>query len=822
MSGELGSAPPPPLTPIPLAAWVIACDGDPPEPLRPNHDKPEIVDPPFHGMPFGGFGAGTFAQTYRGDFARWHLAAGSHTYLSLPACAHLVAVGERGSLLDAFAVGPDPADRALGAWKFRTAGHHYGSLYPRSWLWGRAAEGSVSWQLTQLSPILPHNYRETSLPVATFCMVLRNDTDVERQGCVGLSWENLGLRCPGQPAAFTPRHDLHLGPTPTLRCGRGGQLPREERGAFALAGIGGDPIGVPIFDAAGDGHEVWRSLVEGATIAVGAGRPASFGVKDGAPDAETNAPVTQRPAGFLAWAGVLPPRGTWRVRYALAWHFPTVTFGSGRAWARRYTTFFGRDVAGGPEDPACRMAIEAVERAEDWEATLVRWQEPILSRRPPEIAGALFNGLYILADGGTAWACAEIPSEDPTLRAATEIPGASDIGRFAILECFTYPYYETLDVRYYGAFPLLFFWPELERQVLVAFAHAALESDDDTREMVHVKEHVPRKRRGVLPHDLGAPREDPWVKVNAYDDIDPNRWKDLGPKFVLLIARYLAAVGWEDRGFLRAVWPAVRAAMENLSRQDRDGDGLPENDGIPDQTFDKWPMTGPSAYCTGLAIAALRAATELAAWCGDVGTSRAYDAWRRKAVASYRRILWRGDRVVYDTAEENAHLVMAGQLSGDWGSSLSGFETTLTTEETHRVLGTVRRSCGTYVQGQLWGVQNGASYLGADARRGSEPDNRHAREVWPGIAFGVASHMILSGMVEEGMELTHALARVIYVDRPFAFNVPEAWSPDGRFRGALYLRATSIWAIEEALRRVRPDPALPSFFAASLRGGSGE
>jgi uncharacterized protein (DUF608 family) len=167
-------------------------------------------------------------------------------------------------------------------------------------------------------------------------------------------------------------------------------------------------------------------------------------------------------------------------------------------------------------------------------------------------------------------------------------------------------------------------------------------------------------------------------------------------------------------------------------------------------------------------------------------------------------------------------MVMAGQLSGDWGASLAGLGTTLTTEETHRVLGTVRRSCSVYTNGRLWGLANGAAYVGADERRGAEPDNRHAREVWPGIAFGVSSHMVLSGMIEEGLELALALSRVIYEDRPFAFNVPEAWSPDGRFRGALYMRATSIWALEEALRRALPEPELPSFFSASLRAGRGE
>ena len=51
-----------------------------------------------------------------------------------------------------------------------------------------------------------------------------------------------------------------------------------------------------------------------------------------------------------------------------------------------------------------------------------------------------------------------------------------------------------------------------------------------------------------------------------------------------------------------------------------------------------------------------------------------------------------------------------------------------------------------------------------------------------------------------GTAKTEALTRVTYEDRPFAFVTPEAWDAEGNFRGALYIRPLSIWAVEEALR----------------------
>jgi non-lysosomal glucosylceramidase len=39
-----------------------------------------IDDGYWQGAPVGGFGAGTFSRTYRGDFARWHVKGGVHKY----------------------------------------------------------------------------------------------------------------------------------------------------------------------------------------------------------------------------------------------------------------------------------------------------------------------------------------------------------------------------------------------------------------------------------------------------------------------------------------------------------------------------------------------------------------------------------------------------------------------------------------------------------------------------------------------------------------------------------------------------------------------
>ncbi len=787
----------PPWEPIPQAAWTVLCHEVHPTPAKPDHDKPEITDPPFHGAPLGGFGAGTFSRTYRGDFARWHLHTGRHTYRSIPACAQAIAVRRGRTCLDAFALGPEPADGSLSSWTFRTRGVRYAALYPLSWFEGDAARGALTWRITQFSPVLPNSYRETSFPVAIFRCHLHNATAEPLSVSMFLSWENLSILAPGMPSEAGLLHRSSPTDESVLWLGRPGAPPRsEDEGSFAIAAAGGSAFQVPLFDAEGSGEELWKYLIAGSGPAP---QPGRFH------------PGWGRAAGAVGVTTELPPGRAREIAFSLAWHFPVFRFGSGRGWFRRHTRFYGRAVGrGDADDPSCRIAVDALQSREKWQREIDLWHTPILSGRPPELARALFNELYILADGGCAWENGEVQDNESRVP-APDIPGSRGVGRFAVLECFTYPYYATLDVRFYGAFPLLFFWPELERQVLLQFSETAAQADPEIRNMVHVREKANRKRAGVLPHDLGSPAEDPWVKVNAYDDIDPNRWRDLGPKFVLLVTRYLSYVGWEDRGFLRGVWPAVRSAMAHLSEQDRDHDGLPEHEGIPDQTFDKWPMQGAGAYTAGLTIAALAAAIEIARWCGDSGAARRYANWRRKAIRTCHKKLWLGDRFRFDTSPLGASIVMAAQLVGEWAAALIGMPAALKPEETRKALETIRDRCALRVHGRLWGLANGAAYGGAEP-----PVNRHAREVWVGVNYAIASHMVLAGLHDDAMALVAALGRVTYEDRPFAFTTPEAWDSNGDYRGMMYLRPLAVWAVEEALRQSERSPGLEPFLCGEV------
>ena len=59
------------------------------------------------------------------------------------------------------------------------------------------------------------------------------------------------------------------------------------------------------------------------------------------------------------------------------------------------------------------------------------------------------------------------------------------------------------------------------------------------------------------------------------------------------------------------MWPSVKCAMLHSLKQDTDGDGVIDNGGFADNTFDCWIATGPSAYTGGLWLSALKCSIKM-------------------------------------------------------------------------------------------------------------------------------------------------------------------------------------------------------------------
>ena len=297
---------------------------------------------------------------------------------------------------------------------------------------------------------------------------------------------------------------------------------------------------------------------------------------------------------------------------------------------------------------------------------------------------ALFNELYDLASGGSLWTAAR--AGDP-------------VGRFGVLECLDYAWYESLDVTLYGSLALVQLWPELDKAVLRSFARAIPAKDANQRPIGWYftqgrgRVEADRKVQGATPHDLGAPNESPFDATNYTAYQDCNLWKDLASDFVLQVWRtFRFAPTGEDLTFLAECWPAAVQALRYLKRFDVNEDGLPDNGGAPDQTFDDWPLQGVSAYCGALWIAALEAALAMAQRLQlDLGLEtsseqREFGEWLEQSRANFDRLLWNGDFYRID-AESGTPVVMADQLCGDFYARLLGLPPVVSDANSHSTQG---------------------------------------------------------------------------------------------------------------------------------------
>jgi non-lysosomal glucosylceramidase len=733
-----------------------------------------IDDGEWAGVPIGGLGAGSIGLTHRGDFARWHLRVGQHRFLPVAADGFSLAVRSGDlSWSGPLVAGSAPTVPAFGPPLPEGAGTYH-ALFPRAWLSYDRAPLPVRLVCEQLSPFLPGDEESSALPLGLFSWSITNP--LPTPATVGVLFTMRDPRseeCGEMPAAGARHHIVRsAGATGILLPGAPG-APVDLQGSFALAVEHGEGVVIGArsrFDPSdsGDVSALWADFSADARLdIVDDLRPSDAGRSLGA---------------ALSATVDLAPGESREVTFALAWDLPIVEFGGGRRWRKRYTDAWG---IGG--DRAFEIAVHGLEHREAWRAAIEAWQAPVLDdpERPAWYKGALFNELYYLLDGGTFWG-RQLEAGAPGTEAASE--------RFGLLECFDYAYYNTSDVDFSASFALLALFPRLELLKVRNLAAMVPVDDPATVTIRASGQPATRKLPFTAAHDVGGPDEDPFHRPNRYDYQDVNAWKDLAPKLTLQVWRDYRASG--DRALLEETWPAIVGALEGLALHDRDGDGLPEHDESPDQTYDTWPILGPSAYGGSLWLGALRAAEEIARVLGD---GVAADSWAgrfRRARDAFERRLWRGDHYAFDDGGgASGDSVMADQLAGQWYADATGLGDLVAPG---RVLATLRTVLERNVRGFAGGTMG--------AVNGTRPDgsvdhsSEQSEEVWVGTVYALAAFMIGRGLVDEAWETAAGAARVTY-ERGLWFRTPEAYDEQGDYRASLYLRPLAIWAIEEALQR---------------------
>ncbi|XP_074294419.1 uncharacterized protein LOC141622273 [Silene latifolia] len=806
-----------------------------------------------HGVPIGGIGAGSIGRSYKGEFQRWQLFA--RTCEDKPVLANQFSVfvsRSNGEKYSSVLCPPNPemaketTASGIGSWDWNLKGHSstYYALYPRAWtVYDGEPDPSLGIVCRQISPIIPHNYKESSFPVSVFTYTLSNSGNTAAEVTLLFTWANSvggDSGCSGS----------HYNSKITMKDGMHGVLLNHKTAngfppvSFCIAAENKEGVHVsecPCFVISGDAEgitaeDMWQEIKE-------------HGSFDNLDCPEKSAPSKPGSSiGAAIAASISVPSGATRtITFSLSWDCPQVTFSKGRTYHRRYTKFYGTT-----GNTAADIAHDAIVAHAQWESEIEAWQRPILEdkRFPEWYSVTLFNELYYLNAGGTVWTDGSpalqslativeqklsIDRSDSDLSNATSISeqndtavdilekmtsvlehvhtavkfnsafgpnllqeGEENVGQFLYYEGIEYLMWNTYDVHFYASFSLAMLFPELELSIQRDFAAAVLMHDTRRMKLLHDGKWVSRKALGAVPHDIGL--NDPWFEVNAYNIYNTDRWKDLNPKFVLQVYRDVVATG--DKKFAHAVWPSVYAAMAFMDQFDKDRDGMIENEGFPDQTYDTWAVSGVSAYCGGLWVAALEAASALAREVGDKGSEDYFWFKFQKAKSVYQKELWNGSYFNYDSScGVNSASIQADQLAGQWYAQACGLAPIVDEEKTKCAFASIFEFNVMKVKEGRRGAVNGMLPDG-----NIDMSSMQSREIWSGVTYGLAASMIQEGLTDMGFQTAYGVYEAVWSERGlgYAFQTPEAWNANDQYRSLCYMRPLAIWAMQWALSRPKP------------------
>ena len=737
----------------------------------------------MYGVPCGGLGSGTIGRGFRGEFCRWQLVPGQCDYTSVAADQFIVTVHNmKGDCVYQSVLGGNGIrpKNAPSSWEWRVQPEDclYCALYPRSWTVYNLTEVGIRIICRQISPFIPKNYKESSIPASVFVFNIENSSSKNYTISITLSFKNgTGSKKDKSGGAWTETFSEGNGAT------RGVVIHQEMSNNpinYCLAARQSEDVHVSwcaAFDPNGSGDQIWQPLY-------GAGLLDST---------ETATQVTRKGeevAVAISARSSVSVGETKDVEICLSWDCPKVKFGNGlKVHKKFYTRHFGDD--GNAGQKMCHYALDNYNK---WEKEIENWQESTLENDELSewFKSAIFNELYFIADGGSVWL-----EVDPSER-LDESDLRLKYGRWGYLEAQEYTMYNTYDVHYYASWALIDLYPGLQLSIQLDFLDW---SEKEDREIVSTfgegKNHM-RKAANSVPHDLGDPEEEPWVKVNSYNIQNVTDWKDLNLKMVIQTWRDIQWVDSDEGKYLlKKALPICDKLMKTALEWDVDRDGLIENGGKPDQTFDCWVMTGPSAYCGGLWLAALACMSDM---CHMAGLSHGWHELLEVAQSAYSTKLWNGKFFSFDTSSEGDKIIMADQLAGYWYRNITERKMDTPVQpllEKPKVISALQmifdNNVMKFCNGSL-GAVNGMFSNGQ-----VDTTAVQSEEVWTGVTYGVASLMLSEGLFKEGMKTAEGIYKTVYETIGLGFETPEALYEKKHYRAIGYMRPLSIWAMHIVL-----------------------
>lgn len=764
----------------PFVAPVSALFRPPKHKLVASERKIDCLFPPLSatGVPLGGIGTGGITRSSDGRFARWTLKGGGVKAFDLPANGFVLRVKREEKTPKARALQPTPRSEELASFSFESNSPAWNGLFPLAWHKHEEVDYIVP-ECLSFSPVIAGDLRSATLPLAVFRWRLRNKGQTDAEVSLGFHFANMNgwfgdfrEDCPERVEAgcFNQPMNTEFGEGIILNRRRVGDIPPEGTGEWGIAIRSDEDLILSktiCFDGTGDGEIFWRPFLKnGDAPNLGDGWLSESGFRETPPS---------HPTAAVCARTELKPGEEKIITMTLVWDLPQITFGQGRKWYRYYTNEWGRN---GKNSKA--LTELAFSSAEVWESQISSWHDAIINKfgNKPHRAGVVINESYFLVDGFTVFATPENSPEQKH--------------HFGIIECHDYALYNTLDLWIYAAEAVANFFPELAASVASDYADHLLSVDNSFRCHRWDKNLFQVNPKHSCPHDLGGPGEDPFYSANSYTYRDATIWKDLNCDLILCLFREGKEMGkdWRVKRF-----PAVRSAIEYLQVFDQDEDGLIENEGIPDQTFDNIPMLGASSYCGGLWIAALLAASELAKEADQHDLSNRWNRMANQAKQAYNDKLFNGYWYRVDTDGHFSDACFIEQLLGPFLACRLGLGNIVPIDNARTALKSIFEHNFLSEGGGEGAVSLARISPEAIAALPHQNDTSfQTKEIQPGFNFSFAAQLEEWELFDEAEHLRKALYHELHVRRNLVFQTPAAFDK-GKLtcRAILNMRPLAAW-----------------------------
>jgi len=260
-----------------------------------------------------------------------------------------------------------------------------------------------------------------------------------------------------------------------------------------------------------------------------------------------------------------------------------------------------------------------------------------------------------------------------------------------------------------------------------------------------------------------------------------------------------------DDDWLRKLWPAARKALEFAWLEwDKDRDGVME--GEQHNTYDV-QFFGPNSMVGTLYLGALAAAVRMAQHLGDAAAAQQYERVLQSGAARLDSLLWNGEYYVQkvdDSRGDGAHWqfgegCLSDQLLGQWLAEIVDLGKLLPADHIRQCLAAIYRynfheDLREVPSAQrIYALNGDQGLVVCSWPRGKRPavPFGYCDEVWSGVEYQVAAHLIYEGMVDQGVRIVRAVR-----DRHNG-ALRNPW--DEVECGHHYARAMSSWSLLTAL-----------------------